>query len=103
MSNLPLPRRRRRWPFVAAAALVLALSPLAGPGTAVAASPAEFTVDSDGPAKFWTGDVPQSGATIPTVPECAADSCDHAKIKVKLPNQIWQARPGGLEISIRWQ
>jgi Lysyl oxidase len=82
--------------------MLAVLGVAAGSGAAIAASPAEFTVDSDGPAKFWTGDVPQSGATIPTVPECAASSCDHAKIKVKLPNQIWQ-RPGGLEISIRWQ
>jgi hypothetical protein len=83
--------------------LALTLGLLVNPGVATAATPAEFTVDSDGPAKFWTGDVPQSGATIPSVPECAASSCDHAKIKVKLPNQIWQLRPGGLEFSIRWQ
>lgn len=94
------PSRWRR--LVAAATLLPALGLAAVSGAATAASPAEFTVDSDGPAKFWTGDVPQSGAPIPSVPECAVSSCDHAKIKVKLPNQIWQQRPGGLEISIRW-
>src|SRR3982751_6579069 len=95
--------RRRRWPRAATAASVFLAGLVAAAGVAVAASPAECTVDSDGPAKFWTGNVPQSGATIPSVPECASSPCDDAKIRVKLAAQIWQNKPGGLEISIRWQ
>jgi hypothetical protein len=70
---------------------------------AAAANRTELNVESDGPAVYWTGDVPHSGATIPSVPECAASSCDRAKVKVNLPSRIWQQKPGGLEISIRWQ
>jgi hypothetical protein len=66
------------------------------------AQPAELTLSSDGPAKFWSGDVAQDGPTIATVPECAISSCQQTKIQVKLPNKIWQSKPGGLEISIRW-
>jgi hypothetical protein len=102
--HLPRSHRWRRWyrPLVAASAfgLVIAFAQLATPGAS--AHPADIEVKSDGPAKFWSGDVPQSGATIGSVPECAVDSCDSAKIKVKLPNKIWQKKPGGLEISIRW-
>jgi hypothetical protein len=72
-------------------------------GSAAAGGKAEITVSSDGPAEFWTGDVPRHGVAIPSIPECAVDSCDHTKIKVKLPKNIWRQRAGGLEISIRWQ
>ena len=60
-------------------------------------------MDSDGPAHFWAGDVAQQGAPIASIPECASSPCDRAKVKVKLPSQIWQRRAGGLEISIRWK
>src|SRR5439155_20760533 len=103
MSHSSISRRPRRWPLVVAAAFVPILGLLVSPDAAVGAAPSEITVDSDGPARFWTGDVAQNGATIPSVPECASSSCDHAKVKVKLPTQIWQRKPGGLEVSIRWQ
>jgi hypothetical protein len=84
------------------AALLAALAVAANTGVATA-STVEVVVDSDGPARFWTGSVPRSGAPIPAVPECAESSCDHVKVKVKLPSGIWQRRAGGLEVSIRWR
>jgi len=102
--NSPLSQRRRRWPRPLAAAatfiLTIAIGFLVIPEAS--AGPAELTVDSDGPAKFWSGDVAQSGPAIPGVPECAVGSCTLTKVKVKLPSKIWQNRPGGLEVSIRW-
>jgi hypothetical protein len=66
------------------------------------AQPTELTLSSDGQAKFWSGDVAQNGPGIAGVAECGASSCQHTKLLVKLPARIWQTKPGGLEISIRW-
>jgi hypothetical protein len=101
----PLSHRWQRWsrPLAASATFIItiAVGLLIVP-TATAAKPKEFTVSSDGPAKFWSGAVAQNGRPIRGVPECAVSACDHARIKVKLPRHLWQYKPGGLEISIRW-
>jgi len=68
-----------------------------------AVRPSELTVSSDGPAKFWSGDVAQTGPATRGVPECAVSNCDHMKINVQLPANVWRTKPGGVEVSIRWQ
>lgn len=83
-----------------AVTMLLALSFIVSAPVASAASPAIFTVDSD-LVKFWTGSVDRNGPNA-DVPECQSVSCDHVKVKVKLPTNVW-SQPGGLEVSIRWQ
>jgi hypothetical protein len=37
------------------------------------------------------------------VPECAATPCDRFNLTVHLPPGIWNHKPGGLQVAIRWE
>lgn len=93
-------RRRGRLMAVLTAALA-ALASVAVPYTAQAASPTKVVVDSDGPAKLWSGTVRSDGRTTPNVPECRAVHCDKIEVRVNLPSKTWR-RPGGVQVAIRW-
>jgi hypothetical protein len=74
----------------------------------VAATLSQLTVTSTdgqpnaGLPQFWTGTVFSNGPRIRDVPECRNFSCNHVLLKVSLPADLWQRRPGGLQIAIRF-
>jgi hypothetical protein len=81
---------------------MLAVVGLAGiPQAAQAADPPTLVVDSDGPAKYWTGKVRSDGRPTPSIPGCQTVHCDKLELKVKLPAGMWN-RPGGVQVAIRW-
>jgi hypothetical protein len=100
-------RRRTFSRLGALAALVLPLSLLIQ-GIAVAASPSKIVWNSTGGEpnaglpQFWTGTVYSDDMRNPDVRECRNVSCDHLLLKVNLPTNLWQGRPGGLQIAFRF-
>ena len=99
-----------RWTMRAKVVLAAVLSmPLSLPARpVVAAEPSKIVVDSTdgqpnaGLPEFWTGTVYRDGPRIPAIPECRMVSCDRLQLQVKLPNNIWHRRPGGVQIAIRF-
>jgi hypothetical protein len=89
-------------------ALVLAALMWLVPGVASAAQPAKIVVDSTtgqpgaGLPRFWTGTVYSDGPRIQRIPECRLVSCDHLRVRVKLPKHLWQQRSGGVQVAIRF-
>jgi Lysyl oxidase len=86
--------------LLAAVAVVVGVTAIQ-PVAQAASPPPRVVVDSDGPAKFWTGSVSSNGPTTPGIPECQTVNCDHLQLKVMLPSGIWK-RPGGVQVAIRW-
>jgi hypothetical protein len=101
-------RRRTFRRLAALATLALPMSFLTHHGGALAASPSKIMVSSTGGQpdaglpQFWTGTVYSAGMRIPDVPDCQNVSCDHLLLKLNLPSNVWQVRPGGLQIAIRF-
>jgi hypothetical protein len=96
------PARRARRGLVILAAVLATLGAAAVPRAAQAAAPSRVTVDSDGPAKFWTGTVRSDGRPVPGIPECRSVHCDQLQLKVSLPQGTWRRHPGGIQVAIRW-
>jgi hypothetical protein len=89
------------------AALVLLFSSVTME-SAAAASPTTIVVDStegrpnSGEPELWTGTVYRDGPRFPEIPECRQVSCEHLKIKVKLPTGLWSRHPGAVHFAIRF-
>jgi lysyl oxidase len=82
------------------ALLVTSLGLLA-PGAASAASH-KLVVDSAGGPALFSGTLASGAARIARVPECRMVSCDAYKLKVKLPQGLWDRRSGGVHVAIRF-
>ena len=86
------------------AALIAGLAPR----ITFAASPQKIVVDSTdgqpnaGLPQFWTGTVYRDGPRVPRIRECRTVSCDHLLLKVKLPSDVWEQRPGSVQVAIRF-
>jgi hypothetical protein len=78
------------------------------PASATAATPRRIVVDSTagqpnaGRSELWSGTVNREGRRIPRIPECRAVSCDHLRLRVALPHDVWQRRAGGVHVAIRF-
>lgn len=96
-----------RGKLLGAAALLVPLV-LVIPTMTMAASPSKITVESTdgqpnaGLPSLWSGTIHRDGPRIHSVPECREFSCEHVKVKVKLPSGLWDTRPGGLQVAIRF-
>ncbi|MEX2303407.1 MAG: lysyl oxidase family protein [Bryobacterales bacterium] len=55
------------------------------------------------PAKavFWNGTAGAGAGPVGEVPQCAA-GCDRFDLKVDLPGGVWNNKPGGVQVAIRW-
>jgi hypothetical protein len=84
------------------AAALAAVGAIAASQPAQAAGATKVAVQSDGPATFWTGVVRSNGPGTPGVPDCRTVHCDQVNLRVMLPSDIWQRRPGGVQVAIRW-
>jgi hypothetical protein len=93
--------RRRRRILALLAAVLTTMSVAALPQAAQAANPTKVAVNSDGPAKLWSGTVRSDGPGTPNVPPCRVVHCDKIEVRVTLPPGTW-TRPGGLQVAIRW-
>ncbi len=93
-----------RWlPVVAVLVLAACL-----PSVAAAAPTPKLVLESAqgqpdaGVPELWTGTIRSDGPRIPAVPECRTVSCEHLRLKVKLPKDVWNRRPGGVHVAIRF-
>ncbi len=59
---------------------------------------------NDTHASSFVGVVSKTGNTGPaSVPECAAVNCEHIRMGVNLPNNVWHNKPGGVQVTITWK
>src|SRR5262245_59230996 len=49
----------------------------------------------------WSGAVARSAGHIGEVPECTP-GCDRFDLTIDLPAGVWNLRPGGVQVAIRW-
>src|SRR4051812_40324463 len=95
----------RIWSIGAVLAVLLPLA-LVAPATTVAGAP-KIVLESTsgqpnaGVPRLWSGVVRRDGPRSPEVPECRAVSCEHVRLQVKLPHDVWN-RPGGVQVAIRF-
>jgi hypothetical protein len=54
-------------------------------------------------AVTWSGTALRDAAPSGGIPECAAVSCDRFDLTVDLPNGVWQNKPGGVQVALRWE
>src|SRR5438552_1665428 len=83
------------------ALLVMSLMLLA-PGAAWATSHKLVVESTGGQPVLFSGTLRSDEARIPRVPECRTVSCDAYKLKVKLPHDVWERRPGGVHVALRF-
>lgn len=95
------PAHRRRRLLAVLVAVLTVGGAVAVNQAAQAGGRTSVTVNSDGPASFWTGTVRDGGPPIATVPQCRTVHCDRIQLVVNLPGRPWQ-RPGGVQVAIRW-
>lgn len=50
---------------------------------------------------LWSGTVSRNVGHIGEVPECAS-GCDRFDLNVDLPGGVWNNKPGGVQVAIRW-
>ena len=97
----------RRFVRFVSAAMILS-TPALLPPLAAAAPSVKLVVNSTdgqpnaGEPRLWTGTIFRDGPRIPDIPECQTVSCEHVQVRVNLPSKIWQARPGGVHVAIRF-
>jgi len=82
-----------------AAVLVAAVS---APHISFGSAPASGTLKNMSQAVQWSGTLVRATAPSSAVPECAATPCDRFDLRVDLPPGIWNERPDGVEVAIRW-
>ena len=51
---------------------------------------------------LWSGGVTRGAGHVGEVPECAS-GCDRFDLRLSLPNGVWNHKPGGVQVAIRWQ
>src|SRR6185369_8592107 len=49
----------------------------------------------------WSGSVTLGGGPVAEVPECAP-GCERFDLTVDLPGGVWNNKPGGIEVALRW-
>lgn len=50
---------------------------------------------------LWSGSVAAGAGHVGEVPECA-DGCDRFDLRLSLPGGVWERKPGGVQVAIRW-
>lgn len=69
---------------------------------AVAADPSSGELKNVPKPVGWSGSVSRIAAGSGGVPECTSTPCDRFDLIVDLPGGVWEDKPGGVEVSIRW-
>src|SRR5205823_4726145 len=60
------------------------------------------TLKNTSHAAEWSGTVTGAAAPSAEVPECAMTACDRFDLNIDLPGGVWNNKPGGVEVAIRW-
>ncbi len=63
---------------------------------------AEGTLKNTPHAVEWSGTVVGAATPSGEVPECATTARDRFDLMVDLPEGVWNNKPGGVEVAIRW-
>jgi Lysyl oxidase len=50
----------------------------------------------------WSGSLDRDAAPSGEVPECGSTPCDRFSLNVDLPGGVWNNKPGGVEVALRW-
>lgn len=95
-------RTKKRWihcVVVIGLALIVAL-----PLTQVASSSASSSgrLRNRTQAVQWSGMLARDAAPTGEVPECALTPCDRFSLNIDLPGGVWNNKPGGVEVAVRW-
>lgn len=51
----------------------------------------------------WSGTSRLDGASLSDIPECASTACYRFDLTVDLPEGVWNNRPGGVQVALRWE
>ena len=52
-------------------------------------------------AELWNGSVTRNAGPVGEVPECA-NGCQRVDLDIDLPGGVWNNKPGGVQVAIRW-
>src|SRR4051812_32673006 len=52
--------------------------------------------------RLWSGTVNRDGPRIPKIRECRDVACEHVRLHLKLPHDVWSKRQGGVQVAIRF-
>jgi hypothetical protein len=66
------------------------------------ANAAGGTLKDTAHAVSWTGSIGPEDAGAGDIPECASVPCDRFDLTIDLPGGVWNQKPGGVEVAIRW-
>src|SRR5689334_1400579 len=50
----------------------------------------------------WSGSIGPEDAGGGDIPECSGIPCDRFDLTIDLPGGVWNQKPGGVEVAIRW-
>ncbi len=78
----------------AAPALSATASARSAAGIAALRSPAQVVQ--------WSGTAFSDGAVANEIPECEGLPCDRYDLTLDLPNGVWNDKPGGVQVAVRW-
>jgi hypothetical protein len=70
--------------------------------TAAGAAAVGAALTSSAQVVRWSGTARLVSEPANEVPECAGIPCDRFDLKVDLPAGVWQNRPGGVQVALRW-
>jgi hypothetical protein len=51
---------------------------------------------------LWSGTLEQTDPPLGEIPACAAAPCYRFDLTVSLPSDVWNNKPGGVEVAVRW-
>lgn len=52
---------------------------------------------------LWSGTLEQNDPSFGEIPACAAAPCHRFDLTVDLPGGVWNNKPGGVEVAVRWE
>lgn len=67
-----------------------------------AAVAASGTLKNTAQPVLWSGSVGPEDPSINEIPECANTRCERFDLTVDLPGGVWNNKPGGVQVAIRW-
>jgi len=63
---------------------------------------ASGTLENKSDAVQWSGTIARNATPTSEVPECAATPCHRFNLQIDLPGGVWNNKPGGVEVAVRW-
>src|SRR5437762_1170607 len=70
--------------------------------TSLAAVAGNGTLKNTAHSVTWSGSVGPDDVGSGDIPECANTPCERFDLTVDLPGGVWNQKPGGVQVAIRW-